>query len=380
MVKYVVTIAVISLFIVGFSLGHPGDTFLYDPPAENGSVAYDGPRVCNNPAPETVTTPDGMVITADRPESCIDPAPVNVPYMHDPLPRTVTVPGETPPPPPPPPPLGELVVSPSGSDSNPCTASAPCRSFQRAYNVATDGTVVSVGDGIYPIGVGNIETGTGKNVTFAGNLDGNKVRGINIGADNVTFDGINVDHDMVAARMGVYHHADNVTFRNSRIGNILNERGVLLAGSVNAVFDNVLFHDVLENDPNVHNECIQSYLGEGAVVRNSTFINCATMDWSLGYPGHWTPPPPPFGNITIDDNLFYCSRFGGTGSCHAYGLAIWSTQQQGLPGQPEFGWLHNFRIRRNWFENAVIVRPVRDGTEIICENTGVAPDSWKVVC
>jgi hypothetical protein len=52
--------------------------------------------------------------------------------------------------PPPPPPGGTLYVAVNGSDSNPCTQSAPCKSFAAAYNLATPGTTVLVGSGSYP--------------------------------------------------------------------------------------------------------------------------------------------------------------------------------------------------------------------------------------
>ncbi|MDX6475382.1 MAG: hypothetical protein QOH95_893 [Gaiellaceae bacterium] len=43
-----------------------------------------------------------------------------------------------------------LFVSPGGSDTNPCTQTAPCAGFDRAYHVATPGTVVEVAGGTYP--------------------------------------------------------------------------------------------------------------------------------------------------------------------------------------------------------------------------------------
>ena len=42
-----------------------------------------------------------------------------------------------------------LYVSPGGSDSSRCTRSAPCRSFERAYDVAVPGQTVLVGGGTY---------------------------------------------------------------------------------------------------------------------------------------------------------------------------------------------------------------------------------------
>src|SRR5687768_17674383 len=46
--------------------------------------------------------------------------------------------------------LAPLHIGPGGSDSNPCTAQRPCRSFDRAYRVASPGQVVEVAGGTYP--------------------------------------------------------------------------------------------------------------------------------------------------------------------------------------------------------------------------------------
>lgn len=61
-----------------------------------------------------------------------------------------TWPAVTPPPPPPPPPTGNLFVAPLGSDGNPCSATAPCATFNGAYQKASAGNTVSVAAGIYP--------------------------------------------------------------------------------------------------------------------------------------------------------------------------------------------------------------------------------------
>jgi hypothetical protein len=43
-----------------------------------------------------------------------------------------------------------VFVSPAGADTNPCTAPAPCASFQRAYQTAAPGAVIEVAAGSYP--------------------------------------------------------------------------------------------------------------------------------------------------------------------------------------------------------------------------------------
>lgn len=111
--------AVLAALVVTFVLAVPAsathESIPYDPPPESGTVSYDGPPACTDPAPETVTLANGAVVTVDLAEICHDPAPVDVPYTHDPPPRDVPIPHppppspqppEPPPPPPPPPPAG----------------------------------------------------------------------------------------------------------------------------------------------------------------------------------------------------------------------------------------------------------------------------------
>ena len=87
----------------------------------------------------------------------------------------------------------------------------------------------------------------------------------------------------------------NVTFKNSRIGNVVDEKGAMLGGSDehrlarNLVIDNVEFHDVVQRGAGVHNECIFSQ-SPGLTIRNSTFRNCATMDLSLRRGDWWGQP------------------------------------------------------------------------------------------
>ena len=63
---------------------------------------------------------------------------------------TVTLSTAACPQPPPQPPANALYVAPDGSDGGACTAAAPCRSFNRAYHVATPGQVVVLRGGTYP--------------------------------------------------------------------------------------------------------------------------------------------------------------------------------------------------------------------------------------
>ena len=76
----------------------------------------------------------------------------------------------------------------------------------------------------------------------------------------------------------------------------------------------------------------------GITIRNSTFTNCATMDISLGRGDWWGQPP--YGNVTLENNVFGHSMNGGTG-WHYFGLA-WFV-----------GKFENARVVNNTFENTV---------------------------
>jgi chitodextrinase len=286
--------------------------------------------------------------------------------------------GSPPPPPPPPPPSGSASVylSPSGSDTAACTASAPCRSFARAYTVAASGAVVSVGAGIYGSqffagGFGATQGGGTKQLTFRGE-PGNAVRQLHFGSPNLTFDGINVDAG--GAKLGgsdgaTFENGGRAfTFKNGSIGNVVDQKGAMINGP-GMVFDNVRFHDVIIQTSGVHSECIFASVPEGMIVRNSTFDNCAVMDIFFVYPDWWSPLPAPYGNVILENNTF--GKPDGT-----YTLYIAKIGTSIPSSAPVNGW----RIRNNSFGSAVnIDAPIGTGN-IFCGNTGSAPTNWRTAC
>jgi hypothetical protein len=234
-------------------------------------------------------------------------------------------------------------LSPSGSDAGNCL-SAPCATFARAYNQAASGDVIVVGAGVYP---GRQETPDGgtKSVTFTGE-PGNKVRQLFNNASNVTFDGLDVDAGAGTPTGAAFeNYGTGVTFRNGRIGNVVDEKGALLGGwsstaSMNVVIDNVDFHDVIQEGDGVHNECVYS-MSPGIVIRNSTFRACATMDLMITRGFWWNQPA--YGGVTLENNVFAHSTNGREPRFHYYGVLI----------HGEMGQLTNARIVNNTFENWV---------------------------
>jgi hypothetical protein len=228
-------------------------------------------------------------------------------------------------------------VAPVGSDSGDCTV-VPCRSMGYAYNRAAAGDTILVAPGQY--GEQTVPDGT-KAVTLQA-APGATFSALRNHAANVVYDGFDVDVGR-AKDLGFHNSgADNVTFRNGRIGNITDEKGALITGR-NFTFDNVIFHDVYVSDDEVHNECVYALDVTGMTVRNSHFYNCATMDLFFTYGTWWNPKPPDYTDVTIENNIFEHSTRPNPAEWHYYSLYVGLTGDGGGP-------LTNWVVRYNTFE------------------------------
>jgi hypothetical protein len=271
--------------------------------------------------------------------------------------------GSPPPPPPPPgptpPPAGTINVAPGGS-------------LDQAYSQAQDGWVIQLSAGDYGIWR---PAGGSKQVTIKG-VTGTRFRQLYSQFDNVTFDGLDIDAGGIKTSGGAAFesHGDNATFKNGRIGNVSDEKAALISGT-NFTFDNVFFHDAVLKTDGVHMECVYAIVVPGFTIRNSTFRNCAVMDLFFTYGDWWSPRPPAYGNVTIENNQFESSRFDNGVCCHYYGLYI------GNVAYPAPGTLNGWKIRNNWFENEVAVAPSLGSGNIFCGNTGSPLNaSWRTTC
>jgi hypothetical protein len=233
------------------------------------------------------------------------------------------------------------LVSTAGSDTGNCLA-VPCHSMAYAYSHAGAGDTIAVAAGRY--GEQRIPRGS-KAVRFQG--AGAVLHGLDNEADNVTFAGLAID--MGYDKAPGFHNggASNVTFRDGTIGRVTDEKGALITGR-NFTFDNVIFHDVLVTADEVHNECVYALDVTGMTVRNSHFYNCATMDLFFTYGTWWNPLPPPYTDVTIENNVFEHSTRPNPGEWHYYSLYIGWTGDGGGP-------LKNWKVRYNTFEIAANV-------------------------
>jgi hypothetical protein len=181
-------------------------------------------------------------------------------------------------------------------------------------------------------------------------IEGLKMRRLEITGGRSVYQRLDID-GRFAKQLTLQHSGGDSILRDSRVGNVTDEKGAVV-GETGFTIDNVVFHDVLVTDSEVHNECIYATGAEGLTIRNSRFYNCATMDlfftnWAGG---------PDYGNVTLENNVFEHSTMETPGSWHYYSLYVAQTGPGG-------GALTNWVVRNNTFEiDAMISRTVSSGS------------------
>jgi hypothetical protein len=207
--------------------------------------------------------------------------------------------------PPPPPPAAQLFLAPGGSDADPCTQAAPCRSFDRAYDLAGPGQVVELAGGAYP---SQQVTGTkaAPAVVFRP-APGARVEpaGLSVHADQVEFHGLDV-------RGGYFiTGGTHIWLVGGSVGPGVDYHPQIApwpAGTPirDIVIDGVTFHDWTRTSASVHTECLQIAGGVGVTIRNSVFRDCAVFAVSITEYNGSGPPT----DYLIENNVFG-SSIGG---------------------------------------------------------------------
>jgi hypothetical protein len=223
-------------------------------------------------------------------------------------------------------------VSPSGSDSAPCSSSQPCQTFQRAYQAAQPGQVVDVAGGTYPsqtldppgkpAGASPVLFRRALGATVSvGEL---RTDGIN----GVEFRGMAVDDYYVAAG------SNHITFRNNS-AHVFYLRSAnhirIIGGSVGPscdgesptvgatdqstvrssaiLIDGVKFHDITRScaPSGSHVECLFVQETTGITIENSSFTNCNIFDIYFHRIGASGDP----NNVIVRHNVFAAATDGG---------------------------------------------------------------------
>ena len=241
---------------------------------------------------------------------------------------TVPAPGDSIPVPPSTP--ASLFVSADGSDTAPCGAGAPCRSFSRAYELAEPGEVVDVAGGVYPaqrIDHDPSKTSSddvvfrpaaGEAVEISGDIDvyGSHLAlmAMRVRDTDVPYDGpvsvTDVTFWAMEARNFTFDSATHVSVIGGDYGPA-SSCGGAPGGGNNGIRKNnptmpseiliwgVDIHDVQSYDlVRCHIECLIVGAGQDIVVRGSRFWNCSIFDIFL------QPFNGAIGAITLENNWF----------------------------------------------------------------------------
>jgi hypothetical protein len=227
-----------------------------------------------------------------------------------------------------------VFVTPKGSDANPCTRKRPCRSFDRAYHVASPGDTVNVAGGYYPSQTLSRKAHAAPPHVYIRETPGARVIVGNPGAENnclgfdgaqyVTVRGVATRYTTVGGQRhqcgvsigrGNAHHvtligvnagmiwfgADNVRVFGGDFGPGIDENTKIEFATGHAP-RNILIQGARIHDARMHREhqeCIALWGGTGITIRNSHIYNCAVFHlWIVAGRGETIR------NIRIENNLF----------------------------------------------------------------------------
>jgi hypothetical protein len=258
-----------------------------------------------------------------------------------------------------------LYIASAGNDSAPCTATAPCASFDRAYHVAKPGQVVQVGGGTYAaqtmkydaskaaatqnvvfqaapgqLAVVDGIVGDGiSHVTFVGNSRRDlspATSGITLKPSPATMD-VGGDFELtncarfvevrnVDMRQFGINGSDHVVIEGGSVGGYDNSSGDSFVSGPSLgrsaafctaenpsdiLITHVLFHDVQRtNAPAAHPDCLQFYGTASTVVDGNVFVRCGTSDiLARPTPGIWSGNT--IDSLVIQNNFLTPSTEGG---------------------------------------------------------------------
>jgi hypothetical protein len=229
-------------------------------------------------------------------------------------------------------PSSVLTLSPSGSDTNPCTAVQPCLSLSRAYSLASPGEVVELQDGVYHGGAlisGEPKAGT-KPIVFRPAkgarpvIDGEiRVRSLahlvfqrlamsdfylEPGSQDITFRGSTMRFFFIRSSTDIRLIGGAVGPSDDSTSPTIGASEPSAPPSRNILIDGVRFHDITRaSSPSGHVECLFIQESVSVVIRRSRFEHCDIMDL---YVNDIVGGPVPRA-ITLENNFFGRPTDGG---------------------------------------------------------------------
>jgi hypothetical protein len=310
----------------------PAPTPTPEPSPEPTPTPAPEPTPAPTPEPTPAPTPEPEPTPTPEPEPTPTPTPEPEPT---PTPEPEPEPAPTPPPAPA---AAAAYLSPTGSDTNDCSAAKPCKSLNRGYRVAAPGQTVEMAAGTYAdtaLGSDSSKTSSadvvfrpasGAAVTLSSQLHVSaqhlELRGlrftaklwIEAGAADVTMRNNALKNFDLYSSGSQFAH--DISFVGGSVGPSVDENSRIAsngpstsASPRNILIDGVDFHDfTVSAGSGAHVECLQVWAVEGLTIRNSKFRNCEVFDIFLQkLPGGAAATP---SNILIENNFFDCCGSG----------------------------------------------------------------------
>jgi hypothetical protein len=240
-------------------------------------------------------------------------------------------------------------VAPSGNDAGTCGAGAPCRSFDRAYHVASPGEVVEIAGGSYGAQTFTADAKTGTGCSSAGNIAACvafepaagstvSVPSLTIGANyyNAGPGGIAIvataDRKLqvggyltlnrprelatwgISAKNFYITGGSQMAVRGGDIGGIVDPDGshpeiqasyinnAIIELPTNLTIEGVSFHDINTSHPTAHTDCLQLENGTDIILRANRFERCGSVGLRMSWGSRDSNGPPT--NVLIENNVF----------------------------------------------------------------------------
>jgi hypothetical protein len=312
---------------------------------KSGAAAIDAGDPANAPANDIDgnARPQGGAPDAGADETSVSAPPPAPEPEPEPTPEPEPQPEPEPTPPPPPSGSADLFLSASGSDSAACSATAPCKSLDRAYQVASPGDIVEVAAGTYGSQAIQRDAGftSSEDVVFRPAAGATVTLGsVTVYGSHVTLQGMDAT-DLNARVTDPYKFAvSDITFRNMDARNFMvmsasdvrviggdygpaSDCGGPYGGSNNSIrrfaetgapnpsnilIEGVRIHDITSyNLTQCHIEGLAIFAGNGVTVRNSKFWGNSVYDIFL------QSNSGPVSNLLIENN-WLASPVGQSGS------------------------------------------------------------------
>ena len=232
-----------------------------------------------------------------------------------------------------------------GGSGSTCSSTAPCGTFDAAYDRAAPGDRVEVAAGSYgtqsitgdkgsstPV---VIEPAAGATAQVNGDLD---VRADYVTVRNIPASGgydvdnsepanpiVGVRLENVRGPMGYFQNVRDFTLKGGDLGGLGGVKVITIGawpGSSNIVIDGVYLHDNPPLAADQHMECIFAVHVAGLTVRNNRFNNCG---YFAILTGRCCGGDQDWRDLRIENNVFGPTRcFAGAGGCPSNGQAPWA--------------------------------------------------------